>query len=354
MTSLAFNTRYYVRAYATNSIGTAYGNQVEFTTANAIGFNVVNQSGGPIASATVELNGETKYTDSNGNAIFYRGSGTFTYGISASGYISTTGSVTVSGADVPVNIRLVAESSSPPTITGESSVCLGSVVIYGLSGASGGTWELDNGTIVYNSENIVTVLWSTAATKGAVRYRVVDGWGYTTTYNFNVDINTVQVVNPYDRPVIHAKGSIPILICTTPNLTYQWIKNGDRLQGQTEQYYVARNQAGYFNVQVKYSNNCPSTSDGQNVSSKSAQDLSIAVYPNPSRGEFTLQVQGEPQGDGVIRIMSTLGKVLYEEKLGKNGEVYERVLSMDLTPGIYIISFQMDSSDTVTSKLTIF
>ena len=32
LTSLLPNTLYYVRAYATNSVGTAYGNQVSFTT----------------------------------------------------------------------------------------------------------------------------------------------------------------------------------------------------------------------------------------------------------------------------------------------------------------------------------
>jgi hypothetical protein len=38
MTGLAPNTLYYVKAYATNSVGTAYGNQVSFTTlAFAIG-----------------------------------------------------------------------------------------------------------------------------------------------------------------------------------------------------------------------------------------------------------------------------------------------------------------------------
>ena len=32
LTGLTANTLYYVRAYATNSVGTAYGNQVTFTT----------------------------------------------------------------------------------------------------------------------------------------------------------------------------------------------------------------------------------------------------------------------------------------------------------------------------------
>jgi hypothetical protein len=37
LTSLTSNTKYYVRAYATNSVGTAYGNEISFTTLLAIG-----------------------------------------------------------------------------------------------------------------------------------------------------------------------------------------------------------------------------------------------------------------------------------------------------------------------------
>jgi len=36
LTGLTANTKYYVRAYATNSAGTYYGNQVEFTTARLL------------------------------------------------------------------------------------------------------------------------------------------------------------------------------------------------------------------------------------------------------------------------------------------------------------------------------
>ena len=50
ITGLSFNTTYYVRAYATNSVGTAYGNEVSFTTSNS----GTSQDGQPCSgSATV-------------------------------------------------------------------------------------------------------------------------------------------------------------------------------------------------------------------------------------------------------------------------------------------------------------
>jgi hypothetical protein len=44
MTGLAASTTYYVRAYATNSVGTSYGSQVSFTTAAAVQAALTNQA----------------------------------------------------------------------------------------------------------------------------------------------------------------------------------------------------------------------------------------------------------------------------------------------------------------------
>lgn len=95
--NLTLNTTYYVRAYATNSVGTAYGNEVTFTTSaiqlpvlttSAIsnitqntassGGNITSDGGGAITSRgvvwsttqnpTIELS--TKTTDGSGNGTF--------------------------------------------------------------------------------------------------------------------------------------------------------------------------------------------------------------------------------------------------------------------------------------------
>ncbi len=47
LTGLTLNTLYYVRAYATNSIGTAYGNQVSYTTTSSV-FSIGQNYGGGI------------------------------------------------------------------------------------------------------------------------------------------------------------------------------------------------------------------------------------------------------------------------------------------------------------------
>jgi uncharacterized protein (TIGR02145 family) len=68
---LAANTKYYVRAYATNSAGTAYGNELNFTTLplNVVGPNVTDIDGNVYQTVTI---GNQTWTKSNLNVSKYR------------------------------------------------------------------------------------------------------------------------------------------------------------------------------------------------------------------------------------------------------------------------------------------
>jgi plastocyanin len=72
ITGLTANTLYHVRAYATNSAGTAYGNDVSFTTANTGGGSTVNVniSGSAFspANVTVRVGDIVRWTNNDGIA----------------------------------------------------------------------------------------------------------------------------------------------------------------------------------------------------------------------------------------------------------------------------------------------
>ena len=69
ITGLSPGTTYYVRAYATNSIGTSYGNQVNFTT---------NPATVPVVSSTTIASSITQNTALSGGTISSDGGGTVT------------------------------------------------------------------------------------------------------------------------------------------------------------------------------------------------------------------------------------------------------------------------------------
>ena len=66
LTDLSPNTTYYVRAYATNSIGTAYGNEVSFSTSPVV-FALITSSVTDITIVSAVVNGT--YTDGGYNLI---------------------------------------------------------------------------------------------------------------------------------------------------------------------------------------------------------------------------------------------------------------------------------------------
>ncbi len=70
-------------------------------------FNVSEtESGEPIENATVDVEGEVLYTDSDGIVIFSLINGTYDYEVTAEGYLTEEGDFTVDGADVELDVIL--------------------------------------------------------------------------------------------------------------------------------------------------------------------------------------------------------------------------------------------------------
>jgi hypothetical protein len=83
-TQLNGNVKYYLRAYATNSIGTTYSNEVSFTT--PVGYAFVNtREVSKVAKTTVTLNGVV--TSNGGGTITERG---FVYALTANPTVANT------------------------------------------------------------------------------------------------------------------------------------------------------------------------------------------------------------------------------------------------------------------------
>ena len=70
ISSLNSNTIYYIRAYATNSLGTSYGNEVSFTT--SLGIPVINTTSPSSITSTTALSGGT-ITSSGSSSITQKG-----------------------------------------------------------------------------------------------------------------------------------------------------------------------------------------------------------------------------------------------------------------------------------------
>jgi uncharacterized protein (TIGR02145 family) len=204
ITGLTPGTLYYVRSYATNSVGTSYGAQTSFTTLNTATIaatvsatSITSNSattGGDITAdggATVTSRGLV-YGTSTGSATFSvtSGTGTGTYSISLTGLLPATTYYVRSFATNSVGTVYGTETSFTtiaiaPTLT---TTAASNVTKYAAS--TGGTITSNGGSTITASG----ICWSTTATPTISDSKTTDG---TTSGTFTSSLTSLTAGTTY-------------------------------------------------------------------------------------------------------------------------------------------------------------
>ncbi len=321
----------------------------------AVDFTILNENRKPIQNAEIIVNDTKHYSNSEGKVVIPLNYGERTYEVSASGYKTTEGDFFVNYSDVSIGLVLLAEDTNYPKINGEQNVCTGSNVIYSIHTTDSGIFEVINGQIIDNiGDNSILVSWADV-TNGKIHFRFTDEDGFITTVS-----DTVSIDNEYDltevyKPKISKKGSIPILICKSPNLQYKWFMDNNEVSDQTRQDYAPRGLTGNFRVQTIDNNQCPNTSDAVSVTSVATSDIEVSVFPNPANKVFNVSFTSEDTGDGIIIISNSYGKVVFQESITKNNPRWEKRYQLnELTQGVYIVKVILNNSITASSRVTVY
>ena len=236
MTGLTPNTTYYVRAYAINSVGTGYGNEISFSTSSIAlatlttteissitpttalsGGNITDAGGGTITARGVCWNTSSNPTIANSLTNDGTGSGSFTsnlinllpattYYVKA--YATNSGGTAYANNEVTFTTSCLAPSSPVVgTITQPTcAVATGSVALSGLP--SNGTWTLTRtpgGTTTSGTGTSATISGLAA---GTYTFTVTDASGCVSTASANVVINT-----PLASPSAPLAGTITQPTC---------------------------------------------------------------------------------------------------------------------------------------------
>jgi hypothetical protein len=70
-------------------------------------------------------------------------------------------------------------------------------------------------------------------------------------------------------------------------------------------------------------------------------DLSLSVYPNPSNGQFIVELNG-PEGTGTLNIMDMMGRKVYTTGVSFNGS-FRQSIELNGAKGTYVLQWSTDS-----------
>ncbi len=193
LTGLTPNTLYYVRAFATNSEGTAYGNEVSFTTAQVVGATVTTAAVTAIAQTTATAGGNvtadggaditergvyfgtTSNPSSGGTKVAAAAAGTGAFTVNLTGltpgtlYYVMAFATNSSGTSYGTAVQFTALAAAPAVTTAQAtSVTQSSAVAGGSVTSTGGAAITERGVYFGTGNDPATTGTKVTATLGDV------------------------------------------------------------------------------------------------------------------------------------------------------------------------------------------
>ena len=403
LTGLTPNTNYYVRAYATNSEGTAYGEEVTFHTPAdrrmvdyaLLGFSdgsnliteinldvnedlypiIYIQNNGPDVTAATD----TVYIDITINnqglaSLFILGS--------QLAFMSAGQGTTASGADPIItasnmaawelgstfemcfSIRIEGEAIDPDasnntacitvnraipceamsiTISGNDTLCAGESAVLTAAGAESYLWNTD--------DTVASITVTPAAT---TTYTVTgtNQYGCSATDSITVTVHALPVVSVSGDTTITEGSNATLSVTDDPQWNYLW-STGDTIASIT----VSPDETTTYSVTV--TNGLCETTDSVTITVTTGisqyQKTDIRIYPNPTTGIVNV-VLGMENGwqNGGIQVFDMYGRMLGvvnpSDARGASPQTVEIDLSRYPT-GMYLLKVVNDGKVTAIGKV---
>lgn len=83
------------------------------------------------------------------------------------------------------------------------------------------------------------------------------------------------------------------------------------------------------------------------LSNETIEEVDFAIYPNPSKGLFTVTSSNDLDGDAVISIVDLNGRLVFNKEVQNASRLNESLDVQNLTSGLYLLQIQSGSSRTV-------
>jgi hypothetical protein len=159
-----------------------------------------------------------------------------------------------------------------------------------------------------------------------------------------------------EKPFVYAIGdNMWYLVCSDSTAEqYKWYYNDNLIQGATNYIYVANKKLGKYYVSIANEKGCFTFSDTITIplGSTSLSDLDpfagMKIYPNPTSGLITIEMENQLYGDLFLSVISGNGQEIIKKKFDKT--TTRSTFSLDLSgrsKGIYFIKLKIDKFNEV-------
>jgi len=162
---------------------------------------------------------------------------------------------------------------------------------------------------------------------------------------------SITIADALPKPDLYSRGPVVYyLACSNDSADYyKWCCNGKLIDGATNFIYVANRKYGIYYVSISNNDLCYTKSDSVGIPTgyTGIEDIDpfaeMKVYPNPTSGLITIEMDNILFGDMDLSVISQTGKEILSNKLEKITEYF--LFYIDLSnqaEGLYIINLKID------------
>jgi len=257
-----------------------------------------------------------------------------------------------SGSDASLYITAIKNTpSGSAIIDGNEFACLDTLTysVNNMDGASSYLWYVSEGTTITSNstEANVSIDFSQAQQNPIIKVKGINICGEGTEYSLNISNN--KPVNPQ----IKTKWD-NLLICLNVGDsidTYQWYKNGNIIDGATNQFYNTNGEVGVYSVKCVDENKCSNISNQISFGNK----FNVKLFPNPANTNLNINIENKSESeDATILIYNLLGKEVLNYNIKQTSNIQNLKMPIsNIEDGVYIIYIKINNELKYSSKFII-
>jgi hypothetical protein len=221
----------------------------------------------------------------------------------------------------------------------------------------GGSVVLDAGP------GYASYLWNTGSTTSAITV-LQSGSYWLSTMDPNGCIDSSLQATPVDilvwdpQPQVSVVADSLIVTDAVNYVGFQWFLNGDSIPGATQEFYVINpTGSGNYEVEATDANGCVGDSETFELTcctgiDETAFDGSVNIYPNPTNGDFIVDITMNASHEFTLDLVDLVGKVIWTDAtIGTTDQIRKQYSVKELTNGVYFLRVIADNKMSVVKLI---